>query len=755
MIQQIIMDDVASYKEPIEINDLKKFNLFYGLNGVGKTVLSQYLASNSGDIKFNKCQLINENGSDNPEVIVYNEDFIRENFWSSDSLKGIFTLDKVNVEAEQAIVAARNELTKLMEANKKSLEEISTLKEKNNQDRNIIKEHVWAAKISYENTSLEDCLKGSMGSKDAFLDKLLSAKPLNLEANQDIDQLLKVMQIEMAELQSANNGKKILYKLLDSNFEVYETSPILLEKIVGSQDSYLSKLIAKLNHSDWVNQGITKYLDNTDNCPFCNQGIDPQLKEKLKSYIDTTYQTKLNELTQLKIIYQQNIASVNLVLDVLKTNTTLLTNKGLQSLASELQEALKANLLLIENKMKEPSQPIVLKNTQKTTADIDSILTAENVKLEAFNVKISHKEKAIEDIKVKFWKILCKKYEREIQNYQQQCEFYKKEHAVINNKREAIARQISIQNKIISENQNKTKNIDIAINRINRYLRLFGLEGFYIGKSDVGDGSHLYKIERQQSSQEQDTFKSLSEGEKTLISFLYFVEKCIGVENPDHVAIAQNRIIVIDDPISSLSFNLVFDIAVLIKDNFLNSDTDYRQIFILTHHLYFFHELVHRNNKNLKKNLSCYRVMKCEKTNILPMEVKEIQNSYEALWQIIKDISKGNVSSIILPNTIRNILEFYFSFMKKNEEMSTILKEMADNDNDPSLRAFERYIQRGSHSDQINLTDMSEIDLDKFISYFKSVFEKMGFLEHYQEMMDEELFVVQSNTAKPTKGIGK
>ncbi|WP_261641142.1 AAA family ATPase [Erwinia mallotivora] len=55
-------------------------------------------------------------------------------------------------------------------------------------------------------------------------------------------------------------------------------------------------------------------------------------------------------------------------------------------------------------------------------------------------------------------------------------------------------------------------------------------------------------------------FGSLSEGEKTLIAFLYFLETCTGRKSRDDND-QRKRLIVIDDPISSLSQNYVFEIA--------------------------------------------------------------------------------------------------------------------------------------------------------------------------------------------------
>ena len=78
-------------------------NLIYGLNGTGKSTLSDYLLKSS-DSKFKDCAI--EGLSNDDEILVYNQSFIRENFFESESLKGIFTLSKKNKEAETKIANA-------------------------------------------------------------------------------------------------------------------------------------------------------------------------------------------------------------------------------------------------------------------------------------------------------------------------------------------------------------------------------------------------------------------------------------------------------------------------------------------------------------------------------------------------------------------------------------------------------------------------------------------------------------------------
>lgn len=204
----------------------------------------------------------------------------------------------------------------------------------------------------------------------------------------------------------------------------------------------------------------------------------------------------------------------------------------------------------------------------------------------------------------------------------------------------------------------------------------------------------------------------------------------------------------IDDPISSLSFNLVFDVATLIKDLFLVNE-DYRQVFILTHHLYFLHEFLGMH-RDMKKDWALFRVSKSDKaTLIAPMNKDDIKNNYEGYWQLLRDAKDGKVAKIAL-NAMRNILEQYFSFIHSQERLTETLKKLSEeNTNDLSYRSFDRYINRESHSDATNYIDANEIDMDKYLKYFEKVFDSSGYSSHFQVMMG-----INTNNVVPFKQAG-
>ncbi len=282
---------------------------------------------------------------------------------------------------------------------------------------------------------------------------------------------------------------------------------------------------------------------------------------------------------------------------------------------------------------------------------------------------------------------------------------------------------IKTQNDIIEKNQGKTAHIEEAIKAINSQLILLGLHGFEIKQHE----NNFYRIIRENEDESQ--FKSLSEGEKMIISFLYFIELCKGKEDKDETILS--KIIVIDDPISSLSHNYIFNIAQLIKSYFFDN-SDYSQVFVLTHSIYFFHELCKLKKPKTRK---LFRIIKKsdKSSSFLEMKEDEILNDYQAYWKIIKDHENGNAPDNIMANAMRNILEHFFAFVN-NEKMKEAIKTIDSN----RYGAFLRYVDRESHSDQTNISDIKEIDIRLFKNAFKKVFEDTKNIKHYNKMMDLE-----------------
>lgn len=229
-----------------------------------------------------------------------------------------------------------------------------------------------------------------------------------------------------------------------------------------------------------------------------------------------------------------------------------------------------------------------------------------------------------------------------------------------------------------------------------------------------------------------------------IISFLYFLELCRGKK--DATEAGKNKIIVIDDPISSLSHIYVFNIGRLIKKEFFgkrstktNEETQekevvwsyqYEQIFILTHSLYFFYEITETNHEIRKESQKLFRLIKNDLgSKFVSMKYEEIQNDYQAYWAIIKDSQQP---AALIANCMRNIIEYFFNFIEK-KDLNNFFNQASLSDN--RFQAFYRYINRESHSLGQNIFDFKEFDYSDFRDAFSELFKIAGYEAHYKKMI--------------------
>src|SRR5690606_17683330 len=95
------------------------------------------------------------------------------------------------------------------------------------------------------------------------------------------------------------------------------------------------------------------------------------------------------------------------------------------------------------------------------------------------------------------------------------------------------------------------------IDEVNRLLGSFGFQDFRLAKTDNGIS---YKLVRTDGA---DAKKTLSEGEKSFITFLYFYHMIKGSESDS--GMTTDRVVVFDDPVSSLDSDVLFVVGSLYK----------------------------------------------------------------------------------------------------------------------------------------------------------------------------------------------
>jgi wobble nucleotide-excising tRNase len=738
MITKIELEGVASYKSKVSIDELKKFNFFYGLNGTGKTTISNFLGLDNLNEEqasdFNKSKLYPTTVRDDFQIVVYNQNYIDRIFRENSHQPGIFSLGEKDVIAETIIEKAENKIEELEGDLEPINAVIKDIESDMKSSQKSLSEEIWKKEKPRKNTtSLEFCLKGHKKSAKLFFQEIRQTDISTEDEQVDFLDLEK----EAEKLEEDQIVEKIIYELIPETHIHIEDKTIFNEPILNSSNSYLTELISKLDNGAWVREGIEKYLSQSDSCPFCQQEFVGQRKQDLLDLIDKTYKEKTNEIEDLKAQYEELKIVIDNLIETYQSDEELKSNSSIVEQSKILESHLKENLRQIEDKYRDPSQIVELKSTISSIDTINKTLKVINQKNSEFNSSITNKTTLKTHIKSHFWKGLKQKYSEKISAYDTLLSERKAKLTSKQKKQEKLKSDILEQEKIIRENRKKTTNTDRTIQFINDQIKNLGLEGFSIAPTD----KNKYKIFRSADPEKKGVFKSLSEGEKTIITFLYFIQQCLGAENEEENPDFSKRIIAIDDPISSLSFPMVFDIANLVKEFFLYKESEFAQLFIFTHHLYFYHELIERyeGKKTFKNMKSYYRVSKNQTTVISKIDHGDFKNTYQSYWEILKEVKSGNGPVVALPNTMRNILEHFFSFINQEQKWSDTIKKLGDkNKSDTRYKTLLRYVDRQSHSDLTNVIDLADFDLDKFFKVFRDIFEESNHLEHYIIMSGEE-----------------
>ena len=739
MIKTINLCNVASYKQLVTINlENKKLALFYGLNGSGKSSITNYLLARSkGDplpSKYSTCS-VEWDSAGEKEIVVYNSQFVTSVFYENKEQKGIFSLGDKNVEAEKKIEFDRGEIEK-----KQPLFEAEFQAVKNNQQKlddsfSKIKDKVFRVKQKFEKKELDFCLKG-FKTKEDFWKKLNSIVPDSFESIIDIEELKNRARL----IENPPEPKK-KFNPITTKFADIEKDVLWNECIIGTGDSYLKGLIDSIGNMDWFRQGYVSYLEkNSGKCPFCQQILPTNFKEECEKIFDLEYKNKIQQLEGLFQRYEHDYHYS------ISFDESLIDNYELKKAIELFRNTYEKNENAINEKRRNPSVAIKLDSLDEKVAAINEIIKVINEDADIFNSRLGNPQKERDDIFGFFWKWVEKQYHDDIIQYRQYSERLNEEMHTHANKAELYQKEINDLNQDILENTEKLVSLQTTITNINNEIDSLGLSDFHIVENPDNPGH--FKIKRDEEAQAEgsdDVYKTLSEGEKTLITFLYFLELCKGGVDKSKVNALANKIIVIDDPISSLSQNYVYEISYLIANTFAQGKNIIpEQLLIFTHNLYFFYEISeHQLDKYLKKYEKTsngpypfFRIRKNKASEIVSMDKNEIQNDYQSSWLLYKECLEGKAPVRLLPNTMRNILEYYFSFVKRKEKLQKALEELSCEDAD--FKPFYRFINRGSHSDIVNISEFKDIDTSKYQVLFKKIFEKTGFEDHYASMMGIE-----------------
>jgi len=526
-----------NFKWNSNIPNFAQYNLIYGWNYSGKTTLSRIfrcveLKELHSDFQNAEFELIDDQnnkiihdqlGESSYQFRVFNTDFVKENLhWDSQEAEPIFILGKKDIELQKQIESIKQEITNLTEENKE--EERSEL-----------------------NTGLQNKLTDKARELDRIrppydkrglkssLEKIKSDTEKYCLTEESVRELL-------ATLKSSPKDKlsEISVEVLgQNNLEEIEE---ILDRTVVSQTIEKLKNNPELN--DWVRKGLDLHKAK-ERCEFCGSPLPEDLLEKYEKHFSEEYENLINELnTSIKNLGKYKISIP--FPDEKRLHPQLETQyKDVQAKFEQCIKKYNENIVelirLLEEKIKNPFKkfaerliPFEGKSINENLEKLNEILRKHNSLSDNFK---SEQERAFKKLELHY-----------------ACEFNKKNEYFDALKRlEKLKQEIDQKSKDIEKKRGEIRNIESqlsdiakAADKINQYLRsMFGKEHIKIEAAD----KNKFKILR-----DGYDAKNLSSGEKTAVSFSYFLTRLEDKETDISTAV-----VFIDDPISSLDSNHLYN----------------------------------------------------------------------------------------------------------------------------------------------------------------------------------------------------
>ncbi len=722
----------SDYTWDNNLDDFDKYNLFYGWNGSGKTTLSKLFAclevGNTPEFSDLEYDIEHENGNCkentqlNKKVRVFNQDYIQKNVQLvSGKANPIFILGEENKEIADQIKVDENTLSNLeTQKSSKEAEKIKKDNDKGNKFTEVAKiigaNLVGSSTRNYRKPDAEKDFATLMEKKILSADEVTKQQAVIKQEQKD-----KVPEIEFV----VDLGLSALYE---------EVSNICKETV---EINVIGHLTENQNISEWVEKGLTLHTTESKQCEFCGSSLPSGRIEALLGHFNEA-DKKLKEKIEMKV--------TNLQQSIQKVRNTQLPNKA--QFYTDLQTQFTSRAITYnqekENYCSELSSMVEILNTkkQKTTEIVSFSRSLSNnfqTSLNSINETIgqhnqksdnfqTEKDKAVELLKNHH---LSEIFD-EVKNLDKEIEECGKEILKFENGDGTDALLgITKLKKQITENKGKISSEHKACGTLNEQLQTF------LGRAEImfevsPEGGYVVK-------RNKVIAKNLSEGEKTAIAFVYFV-----VHLKDQNFDIANGIIVVDDPISSLDSNSLFQAFAFLK----NAVKDAKQVFILTHNFSFLKLILNWLNRTSGRK---YYMIKNQYSAIngrtafiseLDKELREHESEYHYLFKVLYTFeTDGSIASVYhIPNVARKVLDTFLMFRVPNGENSYKKMEKLVFDENKKT-AIYKFTNDQSHITGDGFDPSLVPEAQKNIQYLLEMM-KAVFPEHYQIL--EEQF---SNTA--------
>jgi wobble nucleotide-excising tRNase len=734
MLTALQLKKTATYNDVgINFVELKKINFIYGSNGSGKTTITKFLyAPDHGS--FTHCKM--DWTGDRPlKIEVYNNEFRDRNFNTAD-IDGVFTLGQATKDEQEKIEELKAKQQKIVDEAKVKQGSVDKMNVQLNTLEDQFKEEVWTGIYKKHEAYFKEGFRGYINNKEIFKGKFLEEAVNNSSKLYDLDKL-------KGHASTILGDKPVLMETLagfqNNRVKEIENDGLWSKKIIGKSDVNIGRMIQRLNMNDWVNQGRS-FIQKDQTCPFCQeQTISEEFRKQLEEYFDETFVQDTTKVKQFSVDY--GLFTSNLInhLAIIESNEKTIKSSKLElNLFSAYLKTLGGlfghNIDQIGIKNKEPSRTVELKSTSDQLDQILQLIDAANIEIGKHNLIVNHFDQSKKELIGCIWKFVTEDFRVVIDNYIKNRNALVKGIGGLDAKLEGLRNDYrKLKTQIVEASKNLTS-VQPSVDQINLTLQSYGFNNFKIVPSST---TNKYQIQREDGGLAGNT---LSEGEVTFITFLYFLQLAKGSTKEDDISL--ERILVIDDPISSLDSSILFVISSLIRsllNDVRSGRGNIKQLILLTHNVYFHKETSFINSATKECKDTHYWILRKQSkhSTLQAYNMKNpIQSSYELLWREIKN--RAQCSTISIQNTMRRILENYFKILgglseKNIVDLFDILEERE------ICRSLMLWINDGSHSipDDIFIERQDDV-IERYYTVFKKIFSLTRHDQHFNMMIGEE-----------------
>lgn len=651
----------ADFRWPSELPAFNRYNLLYGWNYSGKTTLSRVfrcfeLEQAHPDFMEAEISLKTDDNQSHespaqwtgPAIRVFNADFVRENLsFDEGNANPILILGKEDIEKQKVLEQKKGENDGLqieIEAKRKEMKSIT--------------DGIEAAK-----TSKAREIKKTLSLPD--YDKTRLAQQIDVVVI-DIEKYAMddaKFQQAMATALSSDKKPELSRKssFLTSASVLAQQASQLLDRTVTAMA--IERLKADPELEKWVNAGRSLH-EESENCHFCGSDLPSGLLNKLAEHFSTDYENLMRDLASL-IDNVESAASESLSLDDEARFYPELSSKY-RSLKSQLEQLLlerKSALATLAKALRD-KQSMAFAVSQCPNVDdpsemITDLINSINSEIDAHNRRTIQFEQLKKESLAQLEKHYAALFVSE-QDYKSKLQAISSLEKVLSEK---AGRQAALTTEVLTLEQ-EISTAATGAERINSYLR------GYFGKDDlqlVASADNHFLITRQDVAA-----KNLSEGEKTAIAFAYFITRL-----EEKGADVADTIVVIDDPISSLDANHLFNTVALIKTKLAGC----HQLFVSTHNFEFFNLLrdwlidIEKPSKTLAhKDLKKWRAFLIERSSAnqsvireIPRELISFKSEYHYLFSVLHQftsLTEVDFAQLFnLPNVTRRFMEAFGGIM--------------------------------------------------------------------------------------------